>query len=129
MPAMPAHERLQRPAVKVDRRFQGGGEQISDELTRSIPSGRCARVSSTTQAHSLPDVIPGLVPGIQLCTSAGATGELDPSGKRRDDLFPDGATATVPRPPDPNPIAEPRSHPMPAPPHRTPAASRRGAPC
>jgi hypothetical protein len=32
------------------------------------------------------DVIPGLVPGIQTSAGAGASGEMDPGDKHRDDI-------------------------------------------
>ncbi len=33
-----------------------------------------------------PNVIPGLVPGIQLTSSAGASGKMDPGDEHRDDF-------------------------------------------
>ena len=95
MPAVPADEWLQRPAVKVNRRFQSDGEQISDEPTLPIrsTSGRFTPISSATQIYLPSDVIPGLVPGIQLPASTGASVLVDHGDKRRDDLVPYGAAA------------------------------------
>src|SRR5690606_20028672 len=71
MPAIPADERLQRPAVEVNGQLQRGGKQGSHRHPFTISR---YVVGFKTQSDPTLNIIPGLVPGIQLSSVAGAGG-------------------------------------------------------